>query len=41
MKQRFWITDQGILATSRGNFGISNAKEISRYQYYKLLKERR
>ena len=39
MKQRFWITDRGILAKSNGSLSIKNAEEISKARYYKLLKE--
>lgn len=41
MKQKFWITEQGVLAKSTGNFSIRNAKEISKARYYKLLKEQK
>ena len=41
MKQRFWITDQGILAKGNGSWSIKNAEEISKARYYKLLKEQK
>ena len=39
MKNRYWQTNQGLLTTTTGNLGVSNAQEISQSKYYKLRKE--
>jgi len=41
MKKRFWITSQGLLATTTGSMGIGNAEEISKAKYYRVLKEQK
>ena len=41
MKKKYWITEQGMLMASTGNWKISNGKEISQSKYYKLLKEQK
>ena len=41
MKKKYWVTEQGILMASTGNWKISNGKEISQSKYYKLLKEQK
>ena len=41
MKKKYWVTEQGMLMASTGNWKISNGKEISQSKYYKLLKEQK
>ena len=41
MKKKYWVTEQGMLMVSTGNWKISNGKEISQSKYYKLLKEQK
>ena len=41
MKKRFWLTCQGLLATTTGTVGIGNAEEISKAKYYRILKEQK
>ena len=39
MKKRYWRTNGGLLMVTNGMILPSNAEEISKSKYYKLLKE--